>query len=186
MHTLSLQNKAEFHCPIFAADTRVAACTRLRELVWAGRRPAVRRGCQACMSAGKCPAAVIVSRLAFGSEPDQTYYGREEPGVIKLHADVLERVLPVVVMDSTLQSFGVPQAERDLIASSNARIAAQLDKAPTSARSQKRAKIDTTTSAVRVSRSSAPVEKSPESDLAAAARSGDLAAAINANTESHA
>jgi hypothetical protein len=57
---LSENNQFSFTCPVFNVETKLSVCIKLRDLVWRGSRPDVRKGCQACMSAGKCPAATIL------------------------------------------------------------------------------------------------------------------------------
>lgn len=128
--TLDPTNQFTFTCPVFNAETRISACIKLREKVWRGERVEVRMGCQACMSAGKCPTAHIVQRMAMSNAPLEDSYAAREPRSGKLLANVLERILPVVVTESNLVRFGVSDVERDLIAGANDRILKQLGSAP--------------------------------------------------------
>lgn len=171
--TLSYANAFAFTCPIFNVETKMAGCVKLRDLVWRGKTVEVRRGCQVCMKASKCPAAVIVQSLAMSNRPQPDDYGSVEPRSGKLRKDVLERILPVVVMEADLGRYGVPAAEVALIQSANERIAAQLGHAPGA--SQARAQAQVGTSRRKTREKAAPASSAALS----AAETGDLSAAIN-------
>lgn len=179
--TLADENQFQFVCPIFNVETKMRLCNTLRDLVYAGRPPAVRKGCQACMRAGKCPAAQIITRISFGAGKVGDDYGATEPTVGKLRQDVLERIAPVIVLESVLNSMQVPDAERELIATANDRIQAQLKSAPKpSGEFVSRAVKSEFGSSAR--KRSTPKPKAPANTntaINAAAASGDLAAAIS-------
>ncbi len=182
--TLSPTNQLSFVCPIFDTEVRMAGCVKLRNLFWQGKVQTVRRGCQACMSAGKCPAAQVVQGIAMGRTQDDPY-GSTSTVTVRLKADVLDHVLPIVVSTQTLQHFGVPGAEQRLIESAYDRIAKQLVGAPTtdgkratvraSADPTPRKTIGGTPRKMAGSKAAAPVS----SEISNAAASGDLSAALN-------
>ena len=181
--TLSFRNQAKIVCPVFDAETKVAACVKLRNAVWQGKRPDVRRGCQACMSAGKCPVAVIVQRLAMSNSAQEDAYASDEPKVMKLGADVLDRISRTVVSEKTIAFYRASPVERDLILSADERIHKQLGTAPAT---QKAARSSTRVqgAGARVSRKGVTQTRAPEtpktdSALSRAAATGDLSAAIN-------
>lgn len=118
-------NHFTFTCPVFNVDTKLSVCLKLRDLVWRGDRPTVRKGCQACMSGGKCPAATILQQPLV-----EGVYHSATPVKGKLGLPVLERIRHTMVMQSTLDQYGVPTAERALIANSGERIDAQIAVAP--------------------------------------------------------
>lgn len=171
-HTaLSPLNQFSFVCPIFDVETKISACIKLRELVWKGLRPEVRVGCQACMSASKCPAATIVQRMAIGNRLAPDEYFSAQPSKGKLRVDILEHIQPVIVLENTIAQYGVPSAEANLIRSSSERIAKQLGVAPQAkplgqSKARKFVEVEKT----------AP-KSTPQINTAAA--TGDLSAAIN-------
>lgn len=94
MKTLSDDNQFVFECPIFNSQTKIASCFTLREMVWMGKPPEVRKGCQMCMKAGKCPINNIIWDMIRvpGFDP----YWSATPKLGKLqekHIAQIERVL---------------------------------------------------------------------------------------------
>lgn len=176
--TLAKSNMFSFTCPIFDAQVQMRSCVILRDKYYRGERVEVRRGCQACMSSGKCPAADIVRRIAFGMNDATDHCSSPEPRTGRLPADTLERIRPVLVTEVSLTTFRVPQAERALIASAGQRIDAQLAGAPRTVVSARlvRKSAHEEQRQTRPAPISAPVVKAPST----AAATGDLAAAINA------
>lgn len=171
-------NQFSFTCPIFNVETKMSACVTLRNKVWRGERPEVRKGCQACMKSGKCPAEKIMHKVAFNLDYFATEYTAATPTTGKLHAEVLERILPIMVLEKTMERIGVSAKERQLILSSNERIAKMLGGAPKKAARQvapppKKAK------AVKPK-----VKPRSDDNVNQAAASGDLSAAINQGGES--
>lgn len=177
---LSFENRLSFTCPIFDAPTQMRACVKLRDMFMRGERPEKRRGCQACMSAGKCPALEIVRRFAFNCATGEDDLSSTEETTGKLPASVLERIAPVIVLPQTMSQYRISDAERTLIESSRERIEAQLRTAP---RGEKSSRITRTSSQPETRKPSKirTPDAAPRVDTAitSAAASGDLSAAIN-------
>lgn len=159
-----MANQFTFTCPIFNSETKFAACEMLRNKVWRGEEVPVRKGCQACMSSGKCPVSRELAMYVQG-RTDLSCYQSETPKHGKLRAQVLEDIRPVIVRADHVNKYGVIPGEQALIESCNARIDAQLGTAPRKEASKR------PTSTPR------PAPKKPEINNAAA--TGDLSAAIN-------
>ena len=177
--TLADDNQFKFKCPIFNAETKMATCVKLRNLVWKGLTPEKRRGCQACMSAGKCPAAQIVQKMAMSGprsmQPDD--YGSTAPVLGKLRRDILERIRPVMVMSSTIQRLSLSSIEVNMIETANERIEAMLGSAP-GASSKSKASIKGKARKPRdLSSPSTEPKQKTMSKVEQAAASGDLSAA---------
>lgn len=177
---LSSENRFSFTCPIFDVPTQMRACVKLREMFMRGEKPQVRKGCQACMASGKCPALEIIRRFAFGTATGEDDLSSTTDVHGKLPANVLERIAPTIVMQSTMTAYRISDAEQQMIESSRERIEAQLRSAP---RAEKSSRMIRTTSASEQRKPSkigtvpdAPVV-SKEINIAAA--TGDLSAAIN-------
>lgn len=173
--TLADENQFQFTCPIFNVNTKMRLCMQLRELFWMGKKPDVRRGCQACMASSKCPAAAIVSKISHmqGKAPDE--YGALTPVDGRLRRDILERVHRPIVMEKTLNDFQVPDAERALIAGASERIGKMIGAAPLPSND------DAPTYREQPAKS-APKRRAPANNnnaIAQAAATGDLAAAVN-------
>lgn len=173
--TLSLKNLFTFDCPVFAAETQMRSCVALRNQVWQGKRPPVRKGCQAAMSGGKCPAAEIVRRFAFATGDLTEHCSSSEPKKGKLPRDVLERIRPTIIDQKQMQNFGASSAEIKLMLSANDRIDEQIKTAPKSdnARQQRIALVDEPKPKPR---KKAVATKPAVNE---AAQSGDLGAAIS-------
>jgi hypothetical protein len=173
--TLGYTNQATISCPIFGVETKLAACMKLRDKVWQGQNPPIRKGCQACMSANKCPAAQIVNTMIYGKKENADTYGSHEPKNIKLRDNILERILPVVVRPETMRKFGVSDQEQALIETANDRIRKQMVSAPSSEK-------ESSYSPKRSAKPKATPKPTAEVNTARAeaARSGDMSAAISA------
>lgn len=180
--TLSRENRFSFTCPIFDTKVEFRSCVAVRDKVYVGKKLETRRGCQACVQSSKCPAAEIVRRIAFKSNDMTDHCSSTEERHGKLPADVLERIAAVMVRDSDLEAMKVPALERDLIASSRARIEAQISSAPRERVSARR--IETAVSEPRkpsqktAQRAPSPATTQPTT-INKAAASGDLSAALN-------
>jgi hypothetical protein len=176
--TLSPQNKLSFTCPIFSVQAEMRSCVELRTQVWQGIRPGVRKGCQACMIAGKCPAAEVVRRMAHSAKNDADEYASSEPTVGKLSVSILERILNVIVTPTIMEQFSVPPTERHLIETARDRITAQLATAP--AHGVKRKTSYDHDEPVKTPRK-AKIKTPDMAAIAAqnAAMTGDLSAALN-------
>lgn len=164
---LSPENEFSFRCPIFNVETKMSACMKLRELVWRGEKVPVRKGCQACMHSNKCPAVIIVSRAIY-TKVSVDEYGSKTPKVGRLKDDVLKRILPVMVRDTHLEVHQVPEIERNLIASANARISKMIGSVVKAVAEKAESVLGSIPS------TPAPVKN----DISEAARTGDLSAAL--------
>ncbi|MFA9261815.1 MAG: hypothetical protein ACEQSB_00445 [Undibacterium sp.] len=175
--TLSSGNQATFDCPIFGVETKVATCGSLRDKVWAGTLMEKRGGCRACIADNKCPISSIISKIIYSKEDPENLdvYGSREPKKIRLRDDVLGRVLPVMVQESTLRRFNVSDQERMLIETANDRIRSQMVSAPKA--SEKVANIRRANQPRKVEKQTPMVNPA---HLAAA--TGDISAAINQAT----
>lgn len=181
---LSPENVFVFTCPIFDVDTKISKCMKLRHKVWRGERIETMRGCQACMTSSKCPAALIVSKLGMAKDFKQLErYAADAPEKGRLHADILEGVLPVLVQAEAYRRFDVPALERNMIESAHARIQAQLDTAPTESGARRvklkaQAPATGSTFVARDAGGSSVSKTETKSATQIAAETGDLAAAI--------
>jgi hypothetical protein len=179
--TLSSENQFQFNCPVFDANTKMAACMALREAVWMGKHVEKRQGCQAAMNCSMCPAAVIVKNISHGKGQVSDDYGSKEPKVGKLHADVLERIRNVIPIERELQRFALSDTERERLRTTRTRIEAQLRTAP-GAGGKSTAYVEPKKFAT-ITREPIKVGKrtEPNNDIInQAARTGDMSAAINA------
>lgn len=176
--TLLPTNQATFNCPIFDATTRVAGCVLLRDKLYRGDHIETRKGCQACISASKCPMAAIVSKMAFGKSDVGDDMGDLEPRTARLPADILGAIMPIMVMDTTLTRFRVSDGERLLIATANIRIEKQLLTAPKTSKYPASYHRPTSASAIMTTPVAAKVTPA-ETAAQKAAATGDLSGAIN-------
>lgn len=181
----SERNQFTFVCPVFNAKTKMATCLKLRELHWTGKRPPQRKGCQACMEASKCPAAAIVQKsIRLGSQNQLSGYFSATPVNGKIDQSVLGQILPVLVMRTTMERYGLSKAERDAIDGADQRIEAAIRTAPKVAkRRQIRIEGDTEAQPRKaISDSFVPkdaVRERASTGVSAAAKTGDMSAAIN-------
>lgn len=174
-------NHFSFTCPIFNVETKMSACMQLREQVWMGRKPEVRRGCQACMRASKCPVVKIVQKISYDKSYDGMEYFSATPVRGRIGRSVLQHILPTVVPFHLIDQSGASDVERRLIASAEERIVQQLSSAPKDDQVRSRRTIkssDGNAPRKLVSRSTAK-PKSSEPKVSNAAATGDLSAAIN-------
>lgn len=177
------QNQFQFVCPIFNVQTPMRHCTKLRDLVYRGVRPEVRKGCQACIMSGKCPASEIVRKISFGKGQVPDDYGSKTPVVGKIRKDVLERIHRVMVLDKTMNDYSVPASERELILSASDRIGKMIGAAPLPSGDApvSRSAFDGHSSApAPKKRKSAPKPDNTNTRINDAAATGDLAAAVSA------
>lgn len=174
-------NQFEFVCPIFNVQTKMRHCTKLRDIVFGGGRPEVRKGCQACITASKCPAAEIVRRISYGKGQVPDDYGSRTPVVGKLRKNVLEKIHRVIVMERTLNDHRVPDAERQLIAGASERIGKMLGAAPLPGDDGPAPRTFAQEAAAPKKPRKARSQADNSNDaLTKAAATGDLAAAVNA------
>jgi hypothetical protein len=179
--TLAADNQFTFTCPVFNANTKMAACTMLREAVWMGKHVEKRQGCQAAMNCSMCPAAQIVKNISYGKGEVSDDYGSKEPKQGKLHADVLERIVNTVPIAREVERFSLTPNERDLLYSAKERIQAQLKTAPGKSQFIAPKKVSTTLrdeTDDTTPRQRTVVAKKNDT-LNQAAKTGDMAAALN-------
>ena len=163
--TLDEANPLHVICPIFQAETPIATCFKLRDIVWRGDRPAQRQGCQACMRANKCPINNIIWDMIRNTDLDPYWSSQKKTVNFKEHD--LERIARVKVTDWIINSYSLNEKELAMINKANAQAAIGVFKKgrPNAVSAQS-------------------FEEAPEvSDTAAAAKSGDMSAAINAVME---
>lgn len=179
--SLREDNQFTFICPIFNAKTKMGQCVTLRDKVWRGDRPPVRRGCQVAMDCGKCPAAEMVRRYCYDQNWTNDHHGSLTPKEGKLMKPILERVRQPMIRDSVMNQAQVSDAERTLLLTANQRIDQQLKTAP--GESSRRGTVMDFTDVTTRRR---VIEKTPEivtptkTVINEAAATGNLAAAINA------
>lgn len=178
--TLSLKNAFSFVCPIFDTEVQMRGCVLLQDRVYTGRHIETRRGCQACISASKCPANEIIKRLAFGKTNATEHCSSNEPKVGKLPVDVLEVIAPVVVDTAMLNNYQVPSNERLMIDSSRDRIEAQIKSAPHVLEESRPVREKAPVVAKPNFNAKQSVASAKTTSVNKAASTGDLSAAINA------
>lgn len=193
------KNQFSFICPVFNAQTKMSTCIKLRQKKWRGETVDKRQGCQVAMDCGKCPAAAVVEQISYNrySEGVPDNYGSLEPVVGKLRADILGRVHRSLITDKVLNKYAVTDAERDLLLTATKRIEEQMKTAPggsgkfvphansyaTDARNSVNSRRRTSVADETVERTEkvARVQKPSNNNvLADAAKTGDMAAALNA------
>lgn len=172
------RNKFRFVCPIFNAETSMAACVLLRNMSMGGKPGGKRRGCQACIMSSKCPAAAIVSRIIYGKEvPDD--YGSDTPVKGKLRQGVLKRIHRTIVQEKHMTACGISDVERQLIATANDRIAKMLETAPPDS-NEVAPRHSVSARSTSKPRKAPAVKKTTNEVVMNAAMTGDMTAAINA------
>lgn len=171
--SLSEKNQFTFTCPVFDTKVKMGTCMMLRDLVWRGKRHEKRRGCQAAMSCGMCPTAAMVSLYSYNAGWQNDHHGSAEPREGRLRSEVLSKVANVIARDSVLNEYAVPPAERRLMLTASERVAAQLRGAPGDKASRGASDY------VAPKKTRRTADPKPALDTSAA-KSGDLAAAINA------
>lgn len=99
--TLDEANQFVFVCPIFETQTKIASCFTLRELVWRGNKPDVRKGCQMCMKHSKCPANNIIWDMI--RRPDFDPYHSATPKLGKLQDKHLVQIERVIINEKDIE-----------------------------------------------------------------------------------
>ena len=174
--TLSPNNQFKFVCPVFKVETKIATCFKLRDMVYMGKRPEQRVGCQVCIHTSKCPVPHILNEMVRTGD-DPYYSATEKAG--QLHPRHVARIARIQVLPKYLEAWPVSEKERAL-----------LLKANEDAKSQSRLTPDTATGRFediqepvrRTRRKKVEAESAPErrSSLAdAMARGSNLATAVN-------
>jgi hypothetical protein len=167
--TLSPENQFTFTCPVFRADTKIASCLALREVVWRGEPVAVRYGCQVAMHADKCPIPRIVRKMA--RMQDDPYHSAE-PKKGSLHQIILDEIAPVLVNERVIDESGATALEKTALHRCNAAARAGSHMTTKSRHYVKPAKMADV----------APAAPTISDATITAAASGDLSAALNAET----
>lgn len=177
--TLSPENQFQFTCPIFDTQVKFAQCARVRDAAYLGFVLPVRRGCQACVRDSKCPAAEVIRAITFNKDmPDD--YGSTKPVHGKVRQNVLEKIAPVMVRQTTMDAMGVPPAERMLIESSSDRIRKSIGAAPLPGTKRPQSASVDLEHVPAPKRTTKPTPAPANNAVMEAAASGDLAAALNA------
>jgi hypothetical protein len=153
----------------------------LREAVWMGKSVEKRQGCQAAMRCSMCPAAAIVDKIVYSAGDVSDDYGSIEPKQGKLHADILQRVYAPMPIESWITRYNLTDRERELLFSAKPRVAAQMKTAP-GANGKSTPFVEPRRAANTEIRPRKPVENTPtvSNEISHAARTGDMAAALNA------
>lgn len=176
--TLSMKNLFSFTCPIFGAEVQMRGCVLVREKVYSGHQFPERRGCQACVSGGKCPAAQIVQQIAFGRSDATDRCSSLEAKTGRLPLDALEKIRPVIITPAIMGRYSLSPAEVDLIESANARVDAQIATAP---RERVAGRLNANEAPVAPKKQTRAPQAAPKAAAnLSAAISGDMSAAINA------
>ena len=185
--TLDPLNQFAFVCPVFKAQTKIAACFMLRDLVWRGEKQPTRRGCQVAMHAGKCPINQIIKDM--GRLDDDPYYSATVK-VGTLRDDILDRIAPVLVPEGDIQRADLPTKETLALRACNEE-AHDHAKNPIKKKHQRRrdptqAEIDARAEPMpELTDSQRTIGKAAFEKISAvegltAAKSGDMTAALNA------
>lgn len=176
--TLSMKNLFSFTCPIFSAEVQMRGCVLVRDKVYQGQHFEERRGCQACISGGKCPAAAIIQQIAFRRSDATDRCSSLEAKTGRLPLDALEKIRPVLMTHAVMGRYNLSPAELNLIETANARIDAQIATAP---RERVAGRLNVAEAPVTAKpKKRAPVAAPTASANISAAISGDMSAAINA------
>lgn len=101
MKTLSDDNQFVFVCPIFDSQTKISSCMTLREMVWMGKPPEVRKGCQMCMRANKCPMNNIIWDMI--RHPGFDPYWSAQPKLGKLQEKHIAQIERVIINEKDLE-----------------------------------------------------------------------------------
>ena len=116
--TLEEANQLQVICPIFQAETSIAVCFKLREIVWRGGRPEQRQGCQACMQANKCPINNIIWEMI--RKPDIDPYWSATKKVVQFKDHDLEKIARVTVSERIMDRYQLSEKELLMIRRANA------------------------------------------------------------------
>lgn len=168
--TLDPANQFSIVCPIFKAQTKLAACFALRDLWARGECPPTRRGCQVALDAGKCPIEHILQSMRLqGDDP----YHSKEAKVGTLRATILERIAPVLVLEKAIERANVSPKEAEYLLKANEDARKGVGRAVKKAR-----RADPDMTQLEITDTMAVVV--PDTAIAKAAKSGDMTAAVNA------
>lgn len=139
LKTLGEGNQFSIICPIFHEEALLADCFKLRDLVWAGKKPAERCGCQIALTAGKCPVPAILQKLQ--RSPGLDPYASNVPVVGKLDDDVLRRIAPVIVREAAIEASRCTPEEKAALLDANDRARSGAVAAPVRTPARKGARV---------------------------------------------
>ncbi len=174
--TYRLDNRFTITCPVFGSTTEIRMCLHLHTLLWSGKKQEVRRGCQACLHDSKCPMIPLIRDVLHkNADP----YWSAEPKHGTLLAKHLDDIRNVIVMDRTMDQFGVPEHERAAIRAVNCYGAKLKGKALLGDKIVEIEALDRPEPTAAPRRK--PAEKKPEApaSVVTAAIAGDMTAAIS-------
>jgi hypothetical protein len=164
-------NLFQFECPVFKLNVQARICFKVHETFMKGQPHPKRPGCNACLSANKCPIHYMIKEAI---RTQKEAYFSTTPTVGSLSQEIISDVMPVMVLERDLKRFGCSANEIAAI------------EAATMPRSEL-AKIETgkrRKRAAAVSRGSATHKASATTDATVeAATRGDMTAAINEATK---
>lgn len=176
--TLDDDNQFIFTCPIFETDTKMASCMTLREKVWRGDKPDVRKGCQMCMAANKCPVNNIIKDMMRHLDSDPYHAAIPKKGRLQeRHLAQIERtIINERDLERAMESGRISPAEHQKMVKANQNARTVANKGVRNAQ-----EIDFKVELDHVEKRSTKVEKGTEEPSAAvkAAMSGDMSAAVN-------
>jgi hypothetical protein len=158
--TMAPENQFTFKCPVFHAPTRISACWEIRDRYATGERPPVRRGCQVAIECGKCPMTRLMWSMIRSREDRHHALDNK---VRELDEELLQHIAPILIREEVMKRYELSPAEISKLRQANAEAS----------------------TGVKVKRSKKTAEASIEEPASAptpttkAARSGDMAAALN-------
>jgi hypothetical protein len=170
--TLSPENQLKIKCPVFHAETKIAACFMLRDMVWRGEGPLQRQGCQCAMAAGKCPVPHILTKMVRTNE-DNYHSVDINQKAAQIDYETMDRIAPVLVSDAMMRRYSLSALEEKAFAQGNED--ARTGKHKTS---KKPRRIERVMEDVQF-HAEAPKHDAATSATIEAAKTGDFAAAIN-------
>lgn len=171
---LSEVNQYVFTCPIFNVDTKLSNCVKLDDMVRRGQGPDVRQGCQVCMRASKCPIRHLTNAM-FRRGEDLCFSSTPKKG--KLPAEILQRIDPIVVLNFHYYGLTPSEKERDMIERVNGR--GRIDPKNGASMESVASKPKQSAPTRPARKTHASVDASTDATTHEAARTGDMAAAIN-------
>jgi len=115
----ALRDDNQFHivCPIFGAETPIRSCFELREMVWKGDKPNVRKGCQVCLHSGKCPINNIL--LSLNKEDEPSLYYSQTKVVGRLKQKHLDKIEHISTPNYFMRGYDLSEKETKLIEQAN-------------------------------------------------------------------
>lgn len=184
--TLSPENQFHFACPIFGAETSMASCMTLHDMVWMGRKPDQRKGCQLCMKVNKCPVHHIIGDMMRTDSDPYHSVERKTGKLSDRHMAAIERILVSdKEIDTALENGRLSNMEAKKIREAN-QTTHELTASVKTRRDPNDMPLDDMPAVKyhrkpKIADTEAPVGFS--SEISNAAMTGDLSAALNAATK---